>query len=139
MTFFGSGMRSLRCSPVVVVIAVLVAAFAPLAARSGGEGANAGSDGFPGWPATYEGRALEALPLTAREASFIKGFPAALAGFAMESGRLCCDGLRHRHASCIRPATVFEVWVTPSIPFRWRRILRVGIWGVFVRAVRARR
>ncbi len=37
---------------------------------------------FPGWPATYEGRALTPLPMTPREVAFADGFPGRIGRFS---------------------------------------------------------
>jgi hypothetical protein len=63
------------------LLAVVAAAVTPLLAR-GGDAAVAASDNFPGWPATYEGRALQELPLTAREAAFVRDFPGRVGRFS---------------------------------------------------------
>lgn len=57
----------------------LLLATAPLW-RSAGEPAPV-SEVFPGWPTTFEGRALRELPLTEREERFGAGFPGRIARF----------------------------------------------------------
>jgi hypothetical protein len=57
----------------------LLLATAPLW-RSAGEPAPV-SAVFPGWPTTFEGRALRELPLTEREERFGAGFPGRIARF----------------------------------------------------------
>ncbi len=37
--------------------------------------------GFGGWPSSFEGRKLQALPLTERERQFVEGFPGRVARF----------------------------------------------------------
>ncbi|MDX6766494.1 MAG: archaeosortase/exosortase family protein [Candidatus Methylacidiphilales bacterium] len=45
------------------------------------------STGFPGWPSSLEGRALESVPLSAKEAAFLRDFPGHTAAFQDEDGR----------------------------------------------------
>jgi hypothetical protein len=69
-----------RLTLAVFLAAALAAAVAPLYARSG-DAAITASGNFPGWPTTYEGRALEELPLTPREAAFVQDFPGRVGRF----------------------------------------------------------
>ena len=57
-----------------LLLAAIVAAAAPIV-RHGEPGGIKGDDGFPGWPAAHENRALQELPLGDREAAFARGFP----------------------------------------------------------------
>lgn len=60
----------------------LLAAALPLReARDERSGAEASSR-FPGWPTTFEGRTLEALPLTERETRFAADFPGRIGRFS---------------------------------------------------------
>ena len=59
--------------------ACLFAAVVPL--RGTQEGVPTVKDNFPGWPETFEGRALKRLPLDPREEEFFKGFPGEMARF----------------------------------------------------------
>jgi hypothetical protein len=63
------------------LIAGLVAGLAPLVGMAR-EQTPPGSKAFPGWPAQYEGRALTPLPLTEREAGFVRGFPGKVGRFS---------------------------------------------------------
>ena len=62
-------------------VAAIAAAFAPLPARDS-ETAGAAADNFPGWPASYEGRALTELALTQRETGFVRDFPGRVGRFS---------------------------------------------------------
>jgi len=70
-----------RATLAVFLAAALVAAMSPLLAR-GGDAASAANTNFPGWPATYEDRALTQLPLTSREAAFVRDFPGRVGRFS---------------------------------------------------------
>lgn len=64
------------------LIVCLAAALAPLA--GGGKPASPisqGARGFPGWPATFENRALTQLPLSELEERFAQDFPGHIARF----------------------------------------------------------
>ena len=61
------------CAIAAFLLAALTAAAAPLV--GGSNDAKAMNAGFPGWPTQYEGRPLTAMPLTARENSFVRDFP----------------------------------------------------------------
>jgi hypothetical protein len=63
------------------LVAVLVAAMSPLLARSSDAAAGANTN-FPGWPSTYEDRALTQLPLTSGEAAFVRDFPGRVGRFS---------------------------------------------------------
>ena len=60
-------------------VAFLLAASAVLLPRH--ERATAGGEGFPGWPDSFEGRALVEEPIEGREALFGKRFPGRIARF----------------------------------------------------------
>ncbi len=62
------------------LIACLVAAAATFGTRF--ENASTNTDSFPGWPATFEGRALERIELEARERQFYEDFPGEIARFS---------------------------------------------------------
>jgi hypothetical protein len=72
-----------RLAPVsLLVLAAVLAALAPMLNRVLGRSTDtAGSDAFPGWPTQLEGRALQPLPLTPREAAFVAGFPGRVGRF----------------------------------------------------------
>jgi hypothetical protein len=70
-----------RLATAFFVAAAAAAAVAPLLARRGDAAAMAAKD-FPGWPAQYEGRALVELPLTQREAAFVRDFPGRVGRFS---------------------------------------------------------
>jgi hypothetical protein len=61
-------------------VAVIAAALAPLVGRASDSVVVANAN-FPGWPTTYEGRALTELPLTPREAAFVQDFPGRVGRF----------------------------------------------------------
>jgi hypothetical protein len=65
---------------IMLIGAAALAGLAPLLARS--IETSAATDGFPGWPAQYEGRALTPLPLSARESQFAQDFPGRVARFS---------------------------------------------------------
>ena len=73
-------MRS-RGAAVALVLAVIAAALAPLVDMPKVM-ATAALGGFPGWPAQYEGRALTEMPLTRREAAFVRDFPGRVGRFS---------------------------------------------------------
>ncbi|MFN0318384.1 MAG: hypothetical protein ACKVQA_25445 [Burkholderiales bacterium] len=66
--------RGTRLPVFFFLASVVAAALAPLAGGSRAV-ARPDNDGFPGWPARYEGHALEALPLTRLEEIFARDFP----------------------------------------------------------------
>ena len=69
----------LRASKVSFVVAAGMAAFAPLLHD---DGTAATRDvAFPGWPTSYEGRPLKALPLSERDAAFARDFPGHIGRF----------------------------------------------------------
>ena len=70
-------MKSL--STLVFALACALAALAPLAMRPASTAAQAA--GFPGWPPSFEGRTLTALPLTAIEERFQQNFPGRVGRF----------------------------------------------------------
>ena len=74
-------MRQLRrwAPAAALLLAATAAALAPLIDRSN---ATAAGGNFPGWPAHYEGRSLSALPLTPREAAFVRDFPGRVGRFS---------------------------------------------------------
>jgi hypothetical protein len=88
-------------SLMVFVLACVVAALAPLAGGAGGN--RAVLDGFPGWPAEFEGRALTALPLTAIEERFQENFPGRVGRFSDGSReiiiRWVSEGTRKLHSA----------------------------------------
>ena len=68
---------------VIYITACLVAALVPLLPHAQSKDASAenASASFPGWPNTFEGRELTALPLSEREQRFGLDFPGRLARF----------------------------------------------------------
>ena len=76
-------MGSLRSSgPLAAFLAAALAAgLAPLVDK-GSDAAMAASRDFPGWPTQYEGRELTELPLTPREAAFVRDFPGRVGRFS---------------------------------------------------------
>jgi hypothetical protein len=63
----------------MLLLAALAAGIAPLFDRAKATGVDAP---FPGWPNHYEGKALTALPLTARETAFVRDFPGRVGRFS---------------------------------------------------------
>lgn len=63
-----------------LVAAAVLSAAMPFVPMSSGA-AEPAEAGFPGWPATYEGRVLTALPLSERETGFLKDFPGRVGRF----------------------------------------------------------
>lgn len=59
----------------------LAAAIAPLAMSGKSVPSGKEASGFPGWPDTFENRALTPLPLTALEERFARDFPGRIARF----------------------------------------------------------
>lgn len=79
---FNSGRPSERQVALPAFLAaVAVAAAVPLVTAKGNAPAKAG-DGFPGWPASYDGRPLSPLPLSAREEAFQRDFPGRIGRFS---------------------------------------------------------
>ena len=74
-------MRHVRSSLALAafLLAGTAAALAPLLDRSNATAADAP---FPGWPTSYEGRALVELPLTQRETAFVRDFPGRVGRFS---------------------------------------------------------
>ena len=70
-----------RLATAFFLAAAVAAAVAPLLAHKGDAAVMANKD-FPGWPAQYEGRALVELPLTQREAAFVRDFPGRVGRFS---------------------------------------------------------
>jgi hypothetical protein len=66
--------------PFVFALLVTAAALAPLAPRTSQEIAE--QTGFPGWPATFEGRTLASVPLAPEDSYFARGgFPGRISRF----------------------------------------------------------
>ena len=65
---------------IVFTVACMGAALAPLA--TGTAKRQAGTDGFPGWPASFEGAALTQLPLSPIEERFGQNFPGRVGRFS---------------------------------------------------------
>lgn len=63
---------------IVFALVCALAAVAPLAVHAPGA---AQADGFPGWPARFEGAALTELPLSAIEQRFQQNFPGRVGRF----------------------------------------------------------
>lgn len=72
---------SRRWKLVMFAIAAGLAGIAPLAQRGPVGDAAVAGPAFPGWPETYEGRALTALPMSDREAAFARDFPGRIGRF----------------------------------------------------------
>ena len=68
-----------RHRQILWALGLLVAAALPFWTQSGGEIVL--QSAFPGWPQTVEGRSLQPLPLTPREARFADGFPGRVGRF----------------------------------------------------------
>ncbi len=65
---------------IVFAVTCALAALAPIGVVAPRTTATA--DGFPGWPASFEGRALTQLPLTAIEERFQQNFPGRVGRFS---------------------------------------------------------
>jgi hypothetical protein len=63
---------------VAFIVALLAAGLAPLFASTG---TRAPAEDFPGWPTHFEGRSLQALPLSDAERRFERDFPGRLGRF----------------------------------------------------------
>lgn len=63
-----------------LILALAAAAIAPMTARPPAHPILASA--FPGWPASFEGRPLQLLPLAEREAGFVRGFPGRIGRFS---------------------------------------------------------
>jgi hypothetical protein len=70
-----------RLAIAAFLAATAAAAVAPWAGGLRRE-AEAAAAAFPGWPARYDGRALVEVPLTAREAVFLRDFPGRVGRFS---------------------------------------------------------
>jgi hypothetical protein len=79
------GKMRFRIDGAVFLVIALVVGLAPLVGTAR-EQAPAAAKDFPGWPDQYEGRALTQLPLTEREAGFVRGFPGKVGRFT-DGGR----------------------------------------------------
>src|SRR6185295_16936285 len=75
------GTMRIRRDVMAFLAAAIVAALMPLVGTAREQATNAAGD-FPGWPTRYEGRALTELPLTEREAAFVRGFPGKVGRFS---------------------------------------------------------
>lgn len=63
-----------------LILSLATAAIVPFAATPPAAVVSLAS--FPGWPTTFEGRPLQALPLAEREAGFIRDFPGRIGRFS---------------------------------------------------------
>lgn len=68
-----------QCIPLGFLLLCLLAALAPW--LRGWETAPAAAPAFPGWPTHFEGRALQALPMTPLEERFQQDFPGRVGRF----------------------------------------------------------
>lgn len=71
--------RGSPASKVCCLVAAAFASFAPLTRDDRAAFTQASS--FPGWPESYEGRPLTALPLSERDAAFARDFPGRIGRF----------------------------------------------------------
>lgn len=113
----------MKAWPHLVVIAL--AALAPWLPRPRPA---AVEDGFPGWPTSWEGVSLQALPGGARDAAFAAGFPGRVGRFACGGRELILRWVAtptrrlHPAADCLRA----DGWrVEPLPPVR----LDGGLWS----------
>lgn len=87
-------------SALVFALTCALAALAPIGA---GAPPTAAADGFPGWPASFEGRALTQLPLSAIEERFGQNFPGRVGRFSDGKRevilRWVAEGTRKLHPS----------------------------------------
>lgn len=108
------------------------AAAAPLASRP----PDVSREGFPGWPASFEGRAIGALPIGPVEADFEKTFPGRLGRFSDGEREIVLRWVR-RPTRQLHPAeTCFKGLGYAVSPRPLERDARGSLWGRF-RAERA--
>lgn len=116
------------------LVAALVAGLVPFLGGRDSGNRKAGTT-FPGWPAQLEGRPLTPLPLTAREAGFVRDFPGRIGRFSDGSREIILRWVAaptrklHPAADCLRgsgytivplPARISETGAAMSC-FRARR------------------
>ena len=75
------GAMRIRFDIVALVVAALAAGLAPVVGDVREQRTAATAD-FPGWPSRYENRELTELPLTQREAAFVRDFPGKVGRFS---------------------------------------------------------
>ena len=63
-----------------LILSLAAATLAPFAAKPPAAAITGGA--FPGWPASFEGRLLNPLPLAEREAGFVRDFPGLIGRFS---------------------------------------------------------
>lgn len=122
-------MRGVRPTTLAFVLVHLAAALVALAPRGA---AAARPDGFPGWPATFQGRSLTRVALTDREVRQLADFPGRVARFTDGSAdvlvRWVAQPTRALHpgADCLR-ASGWSVSPEPLAVDRqgkaWGRVL----------------
>lgn len=71
---------SARLSAALFLASALASAVVPFVPETAP--ATNGADTFPGWPASFEGKPLTPLPMTAREAAFARDFPGQIGRFS---------------------------------------------------------
>ncbi len=74
-------------SMVLYVLACCLAALVPFVGPDRGN-VTTDETTFPGWPAEFQGKPIEQLPLSGREKSFASGFPGRVATFTDGSRRI---------------------------------------------------
>ena len=70
-----------RSRAAALFVSAVVAAVGPLQEKTAGS-AGVLDQGFPGWPAHYDGHALQEKPLTRRELAFVQDFPGRVGRFS---------------------------------------------------------
>jgi exosortase/archaeosortase family protein len=90
-----------RVPAILMLFAAVAAAAAPLLATT----TDASHEGFPGWPETFEGRRLEALPLSEQEAGFERAFPGRIGRFT-DGNRTIVLRWVNRPSRLVHPADV---------------------------------
>ena len=96
-----------RLGLAAVLVAALAAGLAPVVGDMRDRSADDGA-AFPGWPGRYEGRDLTELPLTQREAAFVKDFPGKVGRFSDGDREVIIRWVRaptrrlHASADCFR-------------------------------------
>lgn len=73
--------------PLLYLLLCLLGFAATWIPRSGDADATASSTAFPGWPHQWEGQEIEPLPLSAKEARFLQGFPGQTGSFSDRDGK----------------------------------------------------
>jgi hypothetical protein len=96
-----------RSAVAAFLLAAVAAALVPVLGQAR-DPMQHGGPAFPGWPTHYEGRALTPMPLTQREAAFVRDFPGRVARFSDGSREIVIRWVGaptrrlHSAADCLR-------------------------------------